>query len=536
MGGCMSTLPSHVTRTLRRRGVRDVARLVPVPLDDEFGSTAERRLKVVTVLVDPNVGDNIRGKYTFGKELGRGEFGITYDCTEIETGERFACKMISKSKLRTEVDVEDVRREVEIMRHLPKHDNIVAFKEAFEDKEAIYLVMEICQGGELFDRIVAKGHYSERAAAQLVRKILQIVKVCHEHGVIHRDLKPENFLFADKKESAALKAIDFGLSIFFEPGQRFSEIVGSPYYMAPEVLRRNYGPEVDVWSVGVILYILLCGVPPFWAETDEGIANAIIKGTIDFEREPWPRISSQAKDLVQSMLEHNPYSRLTVDEALEHPWMKNADNNVDISLGQNVMTRIKQFSLMNKFKKKVLRVVADTMPEEEIEDLIKIFKMMDIDENGLLDFDELKVGLLKLGYNHPDPDIHFILEAADVDGNGSLDFGEFLALSIHIRKMDDDRHLLRAFNHFDKDSNGYIDFEDLKKELISHEFAADSDQVIRDIIFDTDLDKDGQISYKEFKAMMSSGTDWKMSSRQFSKALLNKLSFKLFQDNSIQVS
>ncbi|KAK9725097.1 hypothetical protein RND81_05G122300 [Saponaria officinalis] len=536
MGGCMSSIPSHVARTLRRKGVRDVTKLVPISLEDGYGSVTGKKLRSITVLVDPIVGDNIREKYVFGKELGRGEFGVTYECTEIESGERLACKTISKSKLRTSVDVEDVRREVEIMRHLPKHDNIVAFKEAFEDKEAIYLVMELCQGGELFDRIVAKGHYSERAAAQLVRTILQVVKVCHEHGVIHRDLKPENFLFADKTEGAALKAIDFGLSIFFEPGQRFSEIVGSPYYMAPEVLRRNYGAEVDVWSAGVILYILLCGVPPFWAETEEGIAHAIVKGVIDFERDPWPRISTQAKDLVQSMLEQNPYSRLTVDEALEHPWMKNADSNVDISLGQNVMTRIKQFSLMNKFKKKVLRVVADTMQEEEIEELVRMFKMMDTDNNGSLCFDELKAGLLKLGLPSLDPDIHFILEAADIDGNGTIECGEFLALSVHIRKMDDDNHLLRAFNHFDKDSNGYIDFDELKSEFISPEFDSADDQVIRDILFDVDLDKDGRISYMEFKAMMNSGMDWKMSSRQYSKALLNKLSFKLFQDNSIPVN
>lgn len=129
------------------------------------------------MLSNPTVGDNIKQKYTFGKELGRGEFGVTYQCTEVATGENYACKTISKSKLRTEVDIEDVKREVEIMRHFPKHPNIVAFKEAYEDKEAVYLVMELCQGGELFDRIVSRGHYCERAASQVVRTILQVVKV-----------------------------------------------------------------------------------------------------------------------------------------------------------------------------------------------------------------------------------------------------------------------------------------------------------------------------------------------------------------------
>ncbi|KAH9606868.1 hypothetical protein KSS87_019702 [Heliosperma pusillum] len=540
MGGCISRLPSQAARNLRRRGVKDAAKLAPAPLEEHSStvgrkSRSSHRSRLKRVLADPSVGDNIRQKYKFGKELGRGEFGVTYQCTEIKTGESYACKTISKSKLRTEVDIEDVKREVAIMRHLPEHANIVAFKEAYEDKEAVYLVMELCEGGELFDRIVAKGHYSERAAALVVRTILQVVKVCHEHGVIHRDLKPENFLYVNKSESAALKAIDFGLSIFFEPGQRFSEIVGSPYYMAPEVLRRNYGPEVDVWSAGVILYILLCGVPPFWAETEEAIAHAIVKGVIDFERDPWPRISTQAKDLVKCMLDQNPYHRLTVDEALEHPWLKNANDNADIPLGQNVRTRIKQFSLMNKFKKKVLRVVADSLPDEQVDKLRRTFNMMDTDKNGSLCFEELKSGLLKLGHALPDSDIQMILDAADIDGNGTLECGEFLTLSIHLQKMGDDEDLRRAFKYFDKDSSGYIEFQELKDELLSDEIGTKSEQVIREILFDADLDKDGRISYDEFKAMMCSGMDWRMSSRQYSKAMLNKLSFKLFKDKSVQV-
>ncbi|KAL9252933.1 Calcium-dependent protein kinase 24-like protein [Drosera capensis] len=384
MGGCISN-PANAA-CLRK--ARANAHLIPRKQHQSAIPALSRH--PFTVLKD--IEANIKDKYTFGRELGRGEFGITYLCTEIETGESFACKTISKEKLRTEVDVEDVRREVEIMKQLPRHPNIVAFKEAYEDAEAVYLVMELCEGGELFDRIVARGHYTERAAAEIVKTILGIVQVCHKHGVIHRDLKPENFLFTSKNEDAALKAIDFGLSVFFKPGQRFSEIVGSPYYMAPEVLRRNYGPEVDVWSAGVILYILLCGIPPFWAETEEGIAHAIVRGLIDFERDPWPRVSQEAKDLVKSMLDQNPYSRLTLKEVLEHPWLQNANKIPDVPLGENVMTRIKQFYLMNKFKKKVLRVVADNLSSREAEKIRSLFYMMDTDKNGNLSFEELKHG------------------------------------------------------------------------------------------------------------------------------------------------
>ena len=160
----------------------------------------------------------ISDKYILGRELGRGEFGITYLCTDRETKEALACKSISKRKLRTTVDIEDVRREVAIMSTLPDHPNIVKLKATYEDNENVHLVMELCEGGELFDRIVARGHYSERAAANVARTIAEVVRMCHANGVMHRDLKPENFLFANKKENSVLKAIDFGLSVFFKPG------------------------------------------------------------------------------------------------------------------------------------------------------------------------------------------------------------------------------------------------------------------------------------------------------------------------------
>jgi calcium-dependent protein kinase len=164
-------------------------------------------------------GGGIDEKYALDRELGRGEFGVTYLCMDRATRELLACKSISKRKLRTPVDVEDVRREVAIMRHLPKSPSIVSLREACEDDGAVHLVMELCEGGELFDRIVARGHYTERAAAAVVRTIVEVVQLCHRNGVIHRDLKPENFLFANKKENSPLKAIDFGLSIFFKPGK-----------------------------------------------------------------------------------------------------------------------------------------------------------------------------------------------------------------------------------------------------------------------------------------------------------------------------
>lgn len=163
--------------------------------------------------------EDVKQYYTTGKELGRGQFGVTYLCTENSTGRQYACKSISKRKLVSKADKEDTKREIQIMQHLSGQPNIVEFKGAYEDKNSVHVVMELCAGGELFDRIIAKGHYTERAAASICRQIVNVVHICHFMGVMHRDLKPENFLLSSKDENALLQATDFGLSVFIEEGK-----------------------------------------------------------------------------------------------------------------------------------------------------------------------------------------------------------------------------------------------------------------------------------------------------------------------------
>ncbi|KAJ8423172.1 hypothetical protein Cgig2_020971 [Carnegiea gigantea] len=454
----------------------------------------------IRVLKDivPAVGPRISDKYVIGRELGRGEFGVTYLCTDRETKDRLACKSISKRKLRTAVDVEDVRREVAIMSTLPVHPNIVRLKAVYEDNEAVHLVMELCEGGELFDRIVARGHYSERAAAGVAKTIAEVVKMCHDNG------------------------------------ERFREIVGSPYYMAPEVLKRNYGPEVDVWSAGVILYILLCGVPPFWAETEQGVALAILRGNIDFKREPWPQISDSAKSLVKQMLDPDPNKRLTAQQVLEHPWIQNAKKAPNVPLGDIVRTRLKQFAGMNRFKKKALRVIAEHLSLEEVEIIRDMFTLMDTDCDGRVTYEELKAGLKKVGSQLAEPEIKLLMEVADVDGNGYLDYGEFVAVTIHLQKMENDEHFHRAFMYFDTDGNGYIQLDELRDALIDESGETDAD-VLNEIMREVDTDKDGRISYEEFVAMMKTGTDWRKASRQYSRERFKSLSLNLMKDGSLQL-
>lgn len=418
---------------------------------------------------------------------------------EKSTGKQFACKSIAKRKLTTVEDVEDVRREIHIMHHLAGHPNVIQIVGAFEDALAVHLVMEFCAGGELFDRIVQRGHYTERKAAQLARIIVGVVEACHALGVMHRDLKPENFLFVSQDEDALLKTIDFGLSVFFRPGETFTDVVGSPYYVAPEVLRKFYGQECDVWSAGVIIYILLSGVPPFWDETEQGIFDQVLKGDLDFVSEPWPSISESAKDLVKRMLVRDPKKRLTAHQVLCHPWVQVDGVAPDKPLDSAVLTRLKQFSAMNKLKKIAIRVIAESLSEEEIAGLKQMFKMIDTDNSGQITLEELKRGLEKAGANLKDSEIVGLMQAADIDNSGTIEYSEFVAAMLHLNKVQKEDHLIAAFSYFDKDGSGYITPDELQHACEQFGLGdAQLDEIIREV----DQDNDGRIDYSEFVAMM----------------------------------
>ncbi|KAK4346130.1 hypothetical protein RND71_036306 [Anisodus tanguticus] len=460
---------------------------------------------------------NLKEIYSLGRKLGQGQFGTTFLCVDKAQGKEFACKSIAKRKLTTEEDVEDVRREIQIMHHLAGHPSVVQIVGAYEDVVAVHVVMELCAGGELFDRIIKRGHYSEKKAAELARVIVGVVEACHSLGVMHRDLKPENFLFVNGKEEAPLKTIDFGLSVFFRPGrsnrhilrasvkdllhpgETFTDVVGSPYYVAPEVLRKRYGPECDIWSAGVIIYILLSGVPPFWDETEQGIFEQIVKGELDLVSEPWPAISESAKDLVRKMLVRDPKKRLTAHEVLCHPWVRVGGVAPDKPLDSAVLSRLNQFSAMNKLKKIAIRVIAENLSGEEIAGLKQMFKMIDADNSGHITVEELKKGLEKVGANLKDSEINSLMQAADMDNSGTIDYGEFIAAMLHLNKVQKEDHMYAAFSYFDQDGSGYITQEELQQAC--EKFGL-SNIPMEELMREVDQDNDGRIDYNEFVAMM----------------------------------
>ncbi|KAK1397227.1 Calcium-dependent protein kinase 20 [Heracleum sosnowskyi] len=318
-------------------------------------------------------------------------------------------------------------------------------------------------------------------------------------GVMHRDLKPENFLFVGEEEEAALMTIDFGLSVFFKPGETFRDVVGSPYYVAPEVLMKLYGQECDIWSAGVIIYILLSGVPPFWDETEQGIFEQVLKGELDFVSEPWPSISEGAKDLVRKMLVRDRSKRLTTHEVLCHPWVKVDGSAPDKPIDSAVLSRLKRFSAMHKLKKIAIRVIAESLSEEEIAGLKEMFKMIDTDNSGNITLEELQKGLEKVGANLMESEINDLLQSADLDNSGTIDYTEFVAAMLNLNKAQKEDHLVAAFSYFDKDGSGFITADEL--EQACKQFGLEGAQ-LEVIMQEVDKDHDGRIDYNEFVDMM----------------------------------
>uniref|UniRef100_A0A671WB55 non-specific serine/threonine protein kinase n=1 Tax=Sparus aurata TaxID=8175 RepID=A0A671WB55_SPAAU len=280
-------------------------------------------------------------------ELPPGAFSEVVLAEEKRTQRLVAIKCIPKKAL--EGKENNIENEIAVL-HRIKHPNIVTLEDIFESTSHLYLVMQLVSGGELFDRIVEKGFYTERDASQLIHQILDAVKYLHDMGIVHRDLKPENLLYYSMDEDSKIMISDFGLSKIEGAGSVMSTACGTPGYVAPEVLaQKPYSKAVDCWSIGVISYILLCGYPPFYDENDAKLFEQILKAEYEFDSPYWDDISDSAKDFICHLMEKEPLKRYTCEQALQHPWIC-GDTALDKNIHESVSAQIKKNFAKSKWK------------------------------------------------------------------------------------------------------------------------------------------------------------------------------------------
>jgi calcium-dependent protein kinase len=442
--------------------------------------------------------------------VGTGAFGTVRKATKKGTSMTCAMKVIKISAIPC---MDSFVNECAIHTDLD-HPNIVRLYETFEDKQQVYLSMELCTGGELFDAIIDLGHFNEGVAAIVMKQIVGALFYMHSSGVVHRDLKPENFLLKEKGaplDKNSIKVIDFGMAKRFDhkpttqEGDRpvFKTKAGTAFYVAPEVLSGKYSEKCDVWSCGTILYTILVGFPPFAGESDEDILKEVRRGVIAFNLKEWESVSKDAKELIRRMCKMDPKQRLSAEQVLNSSWIYSHSHSTAGSLSGDLIGKLKAFSSVNRFKKAALNVIAHRVDDLQITKLRDTFIDMDRNGDGQLTLAELKDGCKSAGLTNSE-DVNSVFQSLDVDSSGSIGYTEFLAGMIDQKNYLKEELCWEAFRTFDRDGNGTIEIDEfkamLKDQSLDKRVVGQKD--VETLFQDADKNGDGQISFEEFMDML----------------------------------
>lgn len=429
------------------------------------------------------------------KVLGSGFNGVVKMATakDSSSSQRYAVKAFKFSTI-PEDKKSQLESEVEVFLCMD-HPHITRLFDVYESDDFLYLIMECMEGGELFDRVIELKTFTERDASDAVNQMLLSLNYIHSHGIVHRDLKLENFLY-DKKGSNHLKLIDFGFSKMWDPNIKMHVSCGTLAYVAPEVLQKSYTSQCDLWSLGVIAFILLAGYMPF-SGSDREQTKKISEGKFTLKPERWNKVSTEGREFTLSLLQVDPEKRLTAKQALEHTWINNRDRK-ETEVDNGIAEALRAFGKSSKFRRCCMEMMAWSLSNEERAQVRDAFMAMDQNKQGTITLLELKK-VLDDKFQIPSEEIQSIFQAMDHNHDEEIHYSDFLAAMVGARIAMHDDHLKSAFKKFDVDNSGYITKENLR-EVLGESYEGET---VDELMREADLLKDGRISYPEFQAYLT---------------------------------
>ena len=469
-------------------------------------------IKISNELIVAESKTNSDKDYKKIKFLGEGSYASVYQVQNKFTGSICAMKIIKKKFSSSSSEEKEIRNEINILRMMD-HPNILKLFEFYSTEKEFSIVTELCPMGELFDQIINKGPFDERYSAYILYQIFSAINYCHKMNIVHRDLKPENILIVNKDENEYpfIKVCDFGTSKIFEAGFVERKVVGSSYYIAPEVLNRKYNEKCDIWSMGVIMYILLSQRPPFGGRDDYEIMETVKTGKYDLSSPPFDKISEEAKDLIRKTLNMNVNERITAEEALNHPWFKinksrELFNKVkDVNTIKDLISNLKKYKRTSVIQETALAYLVRHFPHiKDVVNACKLFNQIDQDEDGKITKDELFKGISNLYKSSSlKNDIDEIFKNLDMDNDNYIGYEEFVRGAVDKEYFTQPNVLKFAFRYFDKDDSGEITFNEI--EELFYESIPDKNKVheiLSAIIKEADINNDKKISFDEFTYVM----------------------------------
>ena len=444
--------------------------------------------------------------------LGEGSFASVYRVQNRYTDVICAMKIIKKNFSCSAEDEKDIFNEINILRMMD-HPGVLKLFEFYSNKQNYSIVTELCPGGELFQQIIDRGPFDEKYSAFIMYQLFSAINYCHKMHIVHRDLKPENILIVDKDRNGypIIKVCDFGTSKIFQKGRAEKKLVGSSYYIAPEVLSKHYNEKCDLWSCGVIMYILLSARPPFGGQDDEEIMERVSTGEYDLESPPFNKLSSNALDLIKKLLTMDYNERISAEQALNHPWFKaNKSQELFNKINDNgtirdLIENLKNYRRTSIIQETALAYLVHHFPQiKDVVNSCKLFNQIDKSGDGKITKAELLKGLSeRYKSNTLEKDVDIIYKNLDMDNNGYIGYEEFVRGAVSKEYFVRDNALQFAFRYFDKDDSGEITFDEIEELFIKS--IPDKQKVhetLLEIIKEVDTDNDNRINYDEFRKVM----------------------------------